>query len=189
MADRVRRSLPGGFPDKEFQGRLVDIGRSWMNRAARHRRFEVSNRNEEPSIGMQANLRLEGALPFLCFSSPSGARQRRQEDRLRAAVRRRVRTPEVVLGDEYGGKVVIVSGVKPGERVTQGAYQLKPRVRTMQGRTLSLRYSHVEQDYSMVHQEPIVVLIAAGVLLIWGVVAVRAPVDVFPDLTARQSPF
>jgi multidrug efflux pump subunit AcrA (membrane-fusion protein) len=33
---------------------------------------------------------------------------------------------DVVVGDEYGGKVAIVSGVKPGERVvTQGAYQLK----------------------------------------------------------------
>jgi multidrug efflux pump subunit AcrA (membrane-fusion protein) len=33
---------------------------------------------------------------------------------------------DVVLGDEYGRKVAIVSGVKPGERVvTQGAYQLK----------------------------------------------------------------
>ncbi len=33
---------------------------------------------------------------------------------------------DVVLGDEYGGKVAILSGIKPGERVvTQGAYQLK----------------------------------------------------------------
>ena len=33
---------------------------------------------------------------------------------------------DVVLGDEYGGKVAILSGVKAGERVvTQGAYQLK----------------------------------------------------------------
>ena len=32
----------------------------------------------------------------------------------------------VVVCDEYGSKVAIVSGVKPGERVvTQGAYQLK----------------------------------------------------------------
>ena len=33
---------------------------------------------------------------------------------------------DVVLGDEYGGKIAIVSGLKSGERVvTQGAYQLK----------------------------------------------------------------
>jgi multidrug efflux pump subunit AcrA (membrane-fusion protein) len=32
----------------------------------------------------------------------------------------------VTVGDEYGSKVTILSGVKPGERVvTQGAYQLK----------------------------------------------------------------
>jgi multidrug efflux pump subunit AcrA (membrane-fusion protein) len=33
---------------------------------------------------------------------------------------------EVVVGDEYGRQVAILSGVQPGERVvTQGAYQLK----------------------------------------------------------------
>jgi multidrug efflux pump subunit AcrA (membrane-fusion protein) len=33
---------------------------------------------------------------------------------------------EVTLGDEYGGKVAILSGLEAGERVvTQGAYQLK----------------------------------------------------------------
>ena len=38
---------------------------------------------------------------------------------------RAYRAPNLV-GDEYGAKVAIVSGVKPGERVvTQGAYQLK----------------------------------------------------------------
>ena len=32
----------------------------------------------------------------------------------------------VVVGDEYGSNVTILSGLKPGERVvTQGAYQLK----------------------------------------------------------------
>ena len=33
---------------------------------------------------------------------------------------------DVVVGEEYGGKIAILSGVRPGERVvTQGAYQLK----------------------------------------------------------------
>jgi multidrug efflux pump subunit AcrA (membrane-fusion protein) len=33
---------------------------------------------------------------------------------------------DVVLGDEYGDKVAVLSGVRKGERVvTQGAYQLK----------------------------------------------------------------
>jgi multidrug efflux pump subunit AcrA (membrane-fusion protein) len=33
---------------------------------------------------------------------------------------------DVVLGDEYGSKLAVISGVKQGERVvTQGAYQLK----------------------------------------------------------------
>jgi len=33
---------------------------------------------------------------------------------------------EVTLGDEYGDKVAILSGIEPGQRVvTQGAYQLK----------------------------------------------------------------
>ena len=33
---------------------------------------------------------------------------------------------DVVVGDEYGDKVAVVTGLKPGERVvTQGAYQLK----------------------------------------------------------------
>lgn len=33
---------------------------------------------------------------------------------------------EVTLGDEFGGKVAVLSGLKAGERVvTQGAYQIR----------------------------------------------------------------
>jgi multidrug efflux pump subunit AcrA (membrane-fusion protein) len=33
---------------------------------------------------------------------------------------------EVTLGDEYGDKVAVLSGLQPGERVvTQGAYQIR----------------------------------------------------------------
>ena len=33
---------------------------------------------------------------------------------------------EVTVGDEYGDRVAVLSGLKPGERiVTQGAYQIR----------------------------------------------------------------
>lgn len=117
------------FPDKEFQGRLVDIGKvvDEQSRAATAV-FEVSNRSEELSIGMQANLRLDGGASVPVLLVPREAVLDNEGKKIVYVLLsgEEFERREVVLGDEYGGKVAIVSGVKPGERVvTQGAYQLK----------------------------------------------------------------
>ena len=117
------------FPDREFQGRLIDIGKviDEQNRTATAV-FEVPNRSQELSIGMQANLRLEGGSPVPVLLVPREAVLDNEGRKIVYVLLsgEEFERRDVVLGDEYGGKVAIVSGVKPGERVvTQGAYQLK----------------------------------------------------------------
>jgi cobalt-zinc-cadmium efflux system membrane fusion protein len=117
------------YPNKEFQGRLVDISKvvDEQSRTATAI-FEVSNRSEELSIGMQANLRLAGGSPTPVLLIPREAVLDNEGTKIVYVLLsgEEFERREVVLGDEHGGKVAIVSGVKPGERVvTQGAYQLK----------------------------------------------------------------
>jgi RND family efflux transporter MFP subunit len=117
------------FPDKEFQGRLVDIGKvvDEQTRTATAI-FEVVNRSEELSIGMQANVRLNGGAQVPVVLIPKEAVLDNEGKKIVYVLLsgEEFERRDVVLGDEYGGKVAIISGVKPGERVvTQGAYQLK----------------------------------------------------------------
>jgi len=117
------------FPEKEFQGRLVDIGKivDEQSRTATAI-FEVVNRSEELSIGMQADLRLNGRTPASVFLVPREAVLDNEGKKIVYVLLsgEEFERRDVVLGDEYGGKVAILSGIKAGERVvTQGAYQLK----------------------------------------------------------------
>lgn len=117
------------FPGKEFQGRLVDIGKvvDEQSRTATAV-FEVVNRSEELSIGMQANIRLDGGAPAAVVLIPREAVLDNEGKKIVYVLLsgEEFERRDVVLGDEYGGRVSILSGVKPGERVvTQGAYQLK----------------------------------------------------------------
>jgi RND family efflux transporter MFP subunit len=117
------------FPDKEFQGQLVHISKvvDEQSRTATAI-FEVSNRSEELSIGMQANLRLDSGSPVSVLLVPKEAVLDNEGRKIVYVLLsgEEFERRDVVLGDEYGGKVAIISGVKPGERVvTQGAYQLK----------------------------------------------------------------
>jgi len=117
------------FPEKEFQGRLVDIGKivDEQSRTATAI-FEVVNRSEELSIGMQADLRLNGGTPASVLLVPREAVLDNEGKKIVYVLLsgEEFERRDVVLGDEYGGKVAILSGIKPGERVvTQGAYQLK----------------------------------------------------------------
>jgi RND family efflux transporter MFP subunit len=117
------------FPDKEFQGRLVDIGKI----VDEHSRtataiFEVANRSEELSIGMQANIRMNGGTPVRVVLIPREAVLDNEGKKIVYVLisGEEFERRDVVLGGEYGGKVAILSGVKSGERVvTQGVYQLK----------------------------------------------------------------
>ena len=117
------------FPEKEFQGRLVDIGKivDEQSRTATAI-FEVVNRSEELSIGMQADLRLNGGTPAPVLLVPREAVLDNEGKKIVYVLLsgEEFERRDVVLGDEYGGKVAILSGIKAGERVvTQGAYQLK----------------------------------------------------------------
>ena len=117
------------FPEKEFQGRLVDIGKvvDEQTRTATAI-FEVINRSEELSIGMQADLRLDGGPAASVLLVPREAVLDNEGKKIVYVLLsgEEFERRDVVLGDEYGGKVAILSGIKPGERVvTQGAYQLK----------------------------------------------------------------
>ena len=117
------------FPEREFQGRLVDIGKivDEQSRTATAI-FEVVNRSEELSIGMQADLRLNGGTPASVLLVPREAVLDNEGKKIVYVLLsgEEFERRDVVLGDEYGGKIAILSGIKPGERVvTQGAYQLK----------------------------------------------------------------
>lgn len=117
------------FPDKEFRGRLVNLGAviDEQTRAAAAV-FEVSNRSGELRIGMQANVRIDSSAKAPAVLVPRESIVDNEGKKIVYVLRsgEEFERRDVVLGDEYGGKVAIVTGVKAGERVvTQGAYQLK----------------------------------------------------------------
>jgi cobalt-zinc-cadmium efflux system membrane fusion protein len=117
------------YPDKELQGRLISVNKlvDEQSRAAKAI-FEVPNRSGELSIGMQANVRLDAGRRAPVLLVPREAVLDNEGKKIVYVLisGEEFERRDVVLGDEYGGKVAIVSGVKPGERVvTQGAYQLK----------------------------------------------------------------
>jgi cobalt-zinc-cadmium efflux system membrane fusion protein len=123
------RFTTSAFPEKEFQGRLVSIGSivDEQSRAATAV-FEVNNASGDLKLGMQANLQLGvGAKAKLLLVPKESILD--NEGKMIVYVLRtgeEFERRDVVIGDQYGGKVAIISGVKPGERVvTQGAYQLK----------------------------------------------------------------
>jgi len=116
-------------PGKEFQGRVIDVGKviDEQSRTAKAI-FEVPNPSGQLSIGMLANLRLDaGSLtPVLLVPREAVLDNEGKKIVYVLLSGEEFERRDVVLGDEYGGKIAILSGVRPGERVvTQGAYQLK----------------------------------------------------------------
>jgi cobalt-zinc-cadmium efflux system membrane fusion protein len=117
------------FPDREFQGRLVDIGKviDEQSRTAKAI-FEVPNADEQLIIGMQANLSLDsGSLASVLLIPREAVLENEGKKIVYVLISgEEFERREVAIGDEFGDQVVILSGVKSGERVvTQGAYQLK----------------------------------------------------------------
>lgn len=117
------------YPEKEFQGRLINLSRvvDEQSRTAKAI-FEVPNGSEELSIGMQANLRLDAGSRVQVLLIPREAILDNEGRKIVYVLLsgEEFERRDVVLGDEYGGQVAILSGIKAGERVvTQGAYQLK----------------------------------------------------------------
>lgn len=117
------------YPGREFAGRLVSVGSvvDGLTRAATVT-FEVNNAGGELRIGMLANLRLDGGERQRVLLVPRESIVDNEGKKIVYVLlsgehfeRRNVET-----GGEYGSKVAVISGVKPGERVvTQGAYQLR----------------------------------------------------------------
>ena len=117
------------YPEKEFRGRLINIGSvvDEQTRAATAV-FEVDNASNDLKIGMQANLRLGAGEKASVLLVPKESVLDNEGKKIVYVMLsgEEFERRDVVVGDEYGDKVAIVSGVKPGERVvTQGAYQLK----------------------------------------------------------------
>jgi RND family efflux transporter MFP subunit len=117
------------FPAEEFRGRLIDIGKvvDEQSRTAKVI-FEIANTSGQLRIGMQANLRLDAGTPAPVLLIPREAILENEGKKIVYVLisGEEFERRDVVLGDEYGGKVAIVSGIRAGERVvTQGAYQLK----------------------------------------------------------------
>ena len=117
------------FPDVEFHGRLVNLG-SVVNEQTRAATaiFEVPNSGSRLRIGMQANLRLDAGEKANVVLVPKESVLDNEGKKIVYVLKtgEEFQRRDVVLGDEYGDKIAIVSGVDKGERVvTQGAYQLK----------------------------------------------------------------
>ena len=117
------------YPDREFHGRLITIGAvvDEQTRAAKAV-FEVNNNSGNLRIGMQANLRLNAGEKAAVLLVPKESVLDNEGKKIVYVLRsgEEFERRDVTVGDAYGDKLAIVSGIKPGERVvTQGAYQLK----------------------------------------------------------------
>jgi membrane fusion protein, heavy metal efflux system len=117
------------FPDENFRGRLVNVGAviDEPTRAAKAV-FEVNNSVGKLRWEMQANLRLGTGEKHKVLLVPKEAVLDNEGKKIVYVLRtgEEFERRDVVIGDEYGDKLAIISGVTAGERVvTQGAYQLK----------------------------------------------------------------
>src|SRR5262245_12199773 len=117
------------YPGQEFRGSLIDVGEiiDEQKRAA-HVIFAVPNHGRALRVGMQADVRLDASESVKAMMIP---REAALDDEGKKIVYvllsgEEFQRREVKLGDEHGGKVAVLEGLKAGERVvTQGALQLK----------------------------------------------------------------
>ena len=117
------------YPDLEFSGKVLDVGAviDEQTRAATVV-FEVPNPGRALRIGMQANVRLDAGESVNAMMIPKEAVLEHEGKKIVYVLLsgEEFQRREVTLGDEYGDKVAVLSGLTAGERVvTQGALQLK----------------------------------------------------------------
>ena len=117
------------YPDQEFRGSVVDIG-SVINEQTRAATvvFQVPNGGRALRIGMQANVRLDAGESVTAMLIPRSAVLDNEGAKIVYVLLsgEEFQRREVILGDEYGDKVAVLSGLNKGERVvTQGAYQIR----------------------------------------------------------------
>jgi membrane fusion protein, heavy metal efflux system len=116
-------------PGKEYTATLVDRG-TIVNPQSRTITmvFEAANADQALRTGQQANVRLDSEQRVDVLLVPLEAVLESEGKRFVYVLRsgEEFERRDVTVGDEYGDRVAIVSGLKAGERVvTQGAYQLR----------------------------------------------------------------
>ncbi len=117
------------YPNQEFQGVVLDIGAviDEQTRASKVT-FQLPNDGRALRLGMQANVRLDAGEQVTAMLIPKEAVLEHEGKKIVYVLLsgEEFERREVVIGDEMGNKVAVLSGLNKGERVvTQGAYQLK----------------------------------------------------------------
>src|SRR5215204_1000815 len=117
------------YPGQEFRGVVVDTG-SVIDEKTRAATvvFRVPNSGRALRIGMQADVQLDAGESVTAMMIPKEAVLDNEGKKIVYVLLsgEEFQRREVTVGDEYGSRVAILSGLNPGERVvTQGALQLK----------------------------------------------------------------
>ena len=117
------------YPNQEFQGVVLDIGAviDEQTRASKVT-FQLPNDGRALRLGMQANVRLDAGEQMTAMLIPKEAVLEHEGKKIVYVLLsgEEFERREVVIGDEMGNKVAVLSGLNKGERVvTQGALQLK----------------------------------------------------------------
>jgi RND family efflux transporter MFP subunit len=117
------------YPDQEFKGVVLDIG-AVIDEQTRASKviFQLPNAGRALRLGMQANVRLDAGEQVTAMLIPKEAVLEHEGKQIVYVLLsgEEFERREVVVGDEMGNKITVLSGLNKGERVvTQGAYQLK----------------------------------------------------------------
>lgn len=117
------------YPDQEFKGVVLDIG-AVVDEQTRASKvvFQLANSGRALRLGMQANVRLDAGEQVTAMMIPREAVLEHEGKKIVYVLLsgEEFERREVIIGDELGSKVAVLSGLNKGERVvTQGAYQLK----------------------------------------------------------------
>ena len=117
------------YSDQEFKGVVLDIG-AVIDEQTRASKviFQLPNAGRALRLGMQANVRLDAGEQVTAMLIPKEAVLEHEGKQIVYVLLsgEELERREVVVGDEMGNKIAVLSGLNKGERVvTQGAYQLK----------------------------------------------------------------
>ncbi len=117
------------YPGQEFRGVVVDTGAVIDERTrAATVLFQVPNDGRALRIGMQADVRLDAGEQITAMMIPKSAVLDNEGKKIVYVLLsgEEFERREITLGDEYGDRVAVLSGLNKGERVvTQGAYQIR----------------------------------------------------------------
>jgi membrane fusion protein, heavy metal efflux system len=115
--------------EQEFKGSVLDFG-SIIDEQTRSAKviFQVENAGRALRLGMQANVRLDAEQTTTAMIIPKEAIIEAEGKKLVYVLDsgEEFERREVTVGDEYGDKIAVLTGIEEGERVvTQGAYQIR----------------------------------------------------------------